>query len=373
MFILRAVAKTGGWLALPRQAGIDHHPRRRYPCAMHPPGSRARIVINDGARVVFSEPGRPLLFALMSERIFIPSACGGRASCGQCKVRVLSGAEGYAAEELPLISEKDRQRGIHLACQVRIGPETRIEIPDTSLRARQYKSRIVSLRDLAPDMREVTLELLSPAAMPFKAGQYVQFLIPGTEQDPQPLYRAYSVASPPSSSGRLTLVFGRIPGGVCSSYVFERLHTEDEVTVNGPFGEFYLRDSERDILLVAGGSGMAPLRGMLMDMAEKHVTRAVTYYFTARTARDLFYVDEMRARERDMPRFRFVPVLSNPGPREGWEGEKGGIASALNRLLPALSHHEAYLCGSPGMIDASIGVLRARGLRNELIFYDKFS
>jgi len=340
---------------------------------MHSPGSRARIVINDGARVVLSEPGRPLLFALMSERIFIPSACGGRAICGQCKVRVLSGAEGYTAEELPLIPEKDRERGIHLSCQVRIGPETRIEVPETSLTARQYTSRVVSLRDLAPDMREVTLALSVPGTMPFKAGQYVQFLIPGTEHDAQPLYRAYSIASPPSSSGQVTLVFGRIPDGVCSSYVFERLHAGDVVTVNGPFGEFSLRDSDRDILLVAGGSGMAPLRGMLMDMAEKHVTRAVTYYFAARSARDLFYGDEMRALERDMPRFRFVPVLSNPRPHDGWGGEKGGIASALNRLLPALSHHEAYLCGSPGMIDASIGVLRAKGLRDALIFYDKFS
>ena len=340
---------------------------------MHPPGSGARIVINGGARVIFSEPGRPLLFALMSERIFIPSACGGRASCGQCKVRVLSGAEGYAAEELPLIPEKDRQRGVHLACQVRIGAETRVEIPETSLRARQYKSRVTFIRDLAPDMREVTVELIGPDRMPFKAGQYVQFLIPGTEQDAQPLFRAYSIASPPSSSGRLTLVFQKIPGGVCSSYVFERLRASDEVAVNGPFGEFYLRESERDIIFVAGGSGMAPLRGMLTDMAEKRITRAITCYFAARTAPDLFYLDEMRSLESELPHFRFVPVLSNPRPQDGWEGEKGGIASALNRLLPGLTRHEAYLCGSPGMIDASMGVLRAKGLSEDLIFYDKFS
>ncbi|HYW82523.1 MAG TPA: FAD-binding oxidoreductase, partial [Spirochaetia bacterium] len=285
----------------------------------------------------------------------------------------LSGAEGYAAEELPLIPEKDRQRGIHLACQVRIGAETRVEIPETSLRARQYRTRVTSIRDLAPDMREVTLELTGPEGMPFKAGQYVQFLIPGTEQDPQPLYRAYSIASPPSSPGLLTLVFGRIPGGVCTSYVFERLRVSDEVAVNGPFGEFYLRDSGRDIIFVAGGSGMAPVRGMLMDAAEKHMTRGITYYFAARTGHDLFYMDEMRALERDLPHFSFVPILSNPRPQDAWQGEKGGIASSLDRLLPALASQEAYLCGSPGMIDASIGVLHARGLPDELIFYDKFS
>lgn len=340
---------------------------------MYSPGARARIVINDGAREVSSDPGRPLLFALMSERIFIPSACGGRASCGQCKVRVLSGAEGYAAEELPLIPERDRQRGIHLSCQVRVEREMRIEIPEASLTARQYTSRVASLRDVASDMREITIQLVTPGTMPFKAGQYVQFLIPGTEQDPQPVYRAYSIASAPSSTGLLTLVFGRVPGGICSSYVFERLRVADAVTVNGPFGGFFLHDSERDILLVAGGSGMAPMRAILMDMAEKHATRTVTYYFAARTAGDLFYVDEMRALEKALPRFRFVPVLSNPGPREGWEGERGGIAAALSRLLAALTHHEAYLCGSPGMIDASIAVLHSKGLPDELIVYDKFS
>jgi Na+-transporting NADH:ubiquinone oxidoreductase subunit F len=171
----------------------------------------------------------------------------------------------------------------------------------------------------------------------------------------------------------LTLVFGRVPGGLCSSYVFERLRVADDVTVNGPFGGFFLHDSARDILLVAGGSGMAPMRAILMDMAEKHVTRTVTYYFAARTAGDLVYLDEMRALEKALPRFRFVPVLSDPGPREGWEGERGGIASALNRLLPALTTHEAYLCGGPGMIDASIAVLHSKGLPDELIFFDKFS
>jgi Na+-transporting NADH:ubiquinone oxidoreductase subunit F len=336
-------------------------------------GPRARIVVNDGARVISAAPGRPLLFALMSERIFIPSACGGRASCGQCKVRVLSGAAGYADEELPLIPEKDRQNGAHLACQVKVQGETRIEIPEGNLRARQFHARVTSLRDLAHDMREVTLELLEPRTMPFKAGQYVQFMIPGTENDFQPMYRAYSVASAPSSSGLLTLVLGKVPGGVCSSYVFERLRAGERVTVNGPFGQFFIRDSDREILLVAGGSGMAPLRGILMDLEENGVSRAATYFFAARSARDLFYVEEMRALEKALPAFRFVPVLSNPRPADDWKGERGGIASALNRLLPSLSHHEAYLCGSPGMIDASISVLKAKGLPDELIFYDKFS
>jgi Na+-transporting NADH:ubiquinone oxidoreductase subunit F len=335
--------------------------------------TRARIVVNDGARVFFAEQGLPLLFALIGQRIFLPSACGGRASCGQCRVRVLSGAGGHAQEERALISESDRGRGIHLSCQVKVNGEVRIEIPDSHLRARQYRTRVALFRDLARGMREVVLELLEPDEMPFKAGQYVQFLLPGTEKAPQPVYRAYSISSAPSSPGLLTLVFANVPNGVCSSYVFQRLRVGDVVTINGPFGDFFLRDSDNDLLFIAGGSGMAPVRGMLLDMAQNRSTRTAMFFFAARAVSDLFYSDELRQIAKDLPGFRFVPVLSHPGPDDAWEGERGGIAAALGRLLPPLLHHEAYLCGSPGMIDACINSLTARGLQKERIFYDKFS
>ena len=340
---------------------------------MHAPGERARIEVNDGARGFTTEKGQPLLFALMAERIFVPSACGGRASCGQCRVRVLAGAEGYTEKELPLISPRDRERGIHLSCQLIIRRDMNVEIPEGHLHARQHAARVLSVKDLAADMREVVLELGEPAEMAFAAGQYVQFLLPGTEAAAQPVYRAYSIASPPSSPGRLTLVFGRVPGGLCSGYVFERLQAGERVTVNGPFGDFFLRESDRDLLLVAGGSGMAPIRGMLLDMAQRRVRRTATFFFAARTTSDLFYREDMRLLEKELPGFRFVPVLSHPRPEEPWQGERGGIAAALARLLPPLSRHEAYLCGSPGMIDASIGALRSRGLPDERIFFDTFS
>jgi Na+-transporting NADH:ubiquinone oxidoreductase subunit F len=353
--------------------GVDLTPGRRYSSAMQSSEPRARIVVNDGARAFFAEPGLPLLFALMGQRIFIPSACGGRASCGQCRVRVLSGADGHAREELPLISENDRGRGIHLSCQLRVHGEVRIEIPETHMRARQYWTRVASFQDLTHDMREVVLQLLDPDEMSFTAGQYIQFLLPGTERAAQPVYRAYSITSAPSSPGRLTLVFGKVPGGACSSYVFQRLRVGDAVTVNGPLGDFHLHDSDNDILLVAGGSGMAPVRSILLDMAQNRSARTATFFFAARAMSDLFYHVELRALAKDLPGFRFVPVLSHPGPDDAWDGQKGGIAAALGRLLPPLLHHEAYLCGSPGMIDACINALTARGLREERIFYDKFS
>jgi Na+-transporting NADH:ubiquinone oxidoreductase subunit F len=340
---------------------------------MHTPGSGARIVINDGARELPAEPGRPLLFSLMANRVLIPSACGGRASCGQCRVRILSGVDGHLGEERAILGEEEMARGVHLACQVRVEGEVRVVLPEGYLRARQYSTTVSSIRDLVPGMREVVLEVGSPGPMTFAAGQYVQFLLPGTEDGWQPIYRAYSIASAPTVSSRLTLVFGRVPQGVTTSYVFDRLSLGDEVKINGPFGEFFLRESENDIILVAGGSGMAPIHAMLLDMAERRIRRPVTFFFAARAQQELFYLDDMRRLEGVLPRFSFVPVLTNPKPQDGWPGEKGGIAAALHRLLANLDHHEAYLCGSPGMIDASIGALRARGMPDDRIFFDKFS
>jgi Na+-transporting NADH:ubiquinone oxidoreductase subunit F len=340
---------------------------------MHSSGSGARIVVNDGAREFPAEPGRPLLFSLMGNRVLIPSACGGRASCGQCRVRILSGVRGHVKEERAILTEAEMARGVHLACQVGVEGEVRVVIPEGHLHARQHTTTVASISDLIPGMREVVLEVGSPGPMAFKAGQYVQFLLPGTEDAYQPVYRAYSIASAPSSASRMTLVFGRVPQGVTTTYVFDRLSLGDEVKVNGPFGEFFLRESGNDIILVAGGSGMAPIRGMLLDMAEKRIDRPVTFFFAARTPQDLFYREDMRSLENALPRFRFIPVLSNPRSEDGWQGEKGGIAAALHRLLGTLDHHEAYLCGSPGMIDASIAALKDRGMASDRIFFDKFS
>jgi len=336
-----------------------------------PPGPR--IIFNDGERILDAEEGRPLLFTAMSRGIFIPSACGGRASCGQCRVRVISGGREHVREERAVLSAEEMARGVHLACQLTVSGELRVELPGAYLEARQYSARVARIRDLARDMRAVELDLVEPSTMDFLAGQYVQFLRPGTEHDPRPLYRAYSMSSPPSSAARLSLLFARVPDGACTSYVFERLQPGERVTINGPFGLFHIRGGDRKILFIAGGSGIAPIRSMLADMAEKGSTRAATFFYSAHTAADLVYREEMRERERRVPAFRYVPVLSRPAPGDRWEGEKGGLPAALARLLPVLDDHEAYLCGGPGLIDASINVLKAKGLRDDLIFFDKFS
>jgi Na+-transporting NADH:ubiquinone oxidoreductase subunit F len=334
---------------------------------------QVKVSINGGAKELEVEGGRSLLSTLGAEGIFIPSACGGRGSCGLCKLAVKSGAGEYAPTELPWITDADRAAGIHLSCQVKVKRDMGILVPEELFSIREYKTRVVSIRDLTYDIKELTLSLEDGQELDFRAGKYIQFVVPTYELTSEPVYRAYSIASPPSEKNTIELEVRLVPNGICTTYVFQHLAVGDEVTVNGPYGDFFLRDSDRDIIFVAGGSGMAPIKAMLLDMVERGIRRRAIYFFGARSARDLFLVEEMRELEGRLPDFRFVPALSNPAPEDRWQGETGLITEVLNRHFQRLDHHEAYLCGSPGMIDASIKVLRSKGLPEELIFYDKFA
>ena len=355
-----------------RSGRVDPDPGDGYLHPMPEAEGTARIVVNNGERVIDAPRARPLLFNLMAERIFIPSACGGRASCGQCRVRITAGADTNVPEERGILSTEEMGRGVHLACQTKGYRELHVQLPAGYLQARQYSCRVRAIRDPAPGMREVDLAV-DAAGLQFIAGQYVQFVVPGTEHDAEPVYRAYSIASPPSCSQSMTLLVALVSGGACTPYVFERLRPGDAVFVNGPFGGFVVHPGSRELLFIAGGSGIAPVRAMLLDLAERGDSRRATFFYSARTAADLVYRADMEQLAARLPGFRFVPVLSHPKPGHAWSGEVGGMPAALARLLPRLDHHEAYLCGGPGMIDASIGALVSRGLDPNLIFFDKFS
>jgi len=333
------------------------------------------ITVNDGVRIASVETGRPLLFGLMSDGIYIPSACGGRGVCGQCRVCIKTKRLPHTEAERSLISESDREFGIHLSCQVRVSLDLSIEIPWKHFAASQYSTRVAGLRSLTSEIREVTLDVTGPRELSFVAGQYIQLFLPGTESTPEPLYRAYSIASSPSYPRRLVVMVRRESGGTVSPYICDHLREGQELVVRGPFGDFRMHDSLREALLIAGGSGLAPLWAMLQVMAEEvragKISRKTTLYFSARKKNDLFLVNELLAMEKILP-FRFVPALSNPRPAEPWDGERGGISAVLDRRLDRLDNHEAYLCGSAGMIDACIRVLQAKGLSEEFIFFDKF-
>ena len=334
---------------------------------------RVKISINGGTKELEVDGGRPLLSTLTSEGIFIPSACGGRGSCGLCKLAVKSGAGEYAPTELPWITEADRKNNVRLSCQVKVKKDIQIVVPEELFSIKEYQTTVASIRDLTYDIKEVTLKLKDSQVLDFKAGRYVQFVVPAYELTPDPVYRAYSISSSPSRKDAVELEIRLVPNGICTTYVFQHLKVGDAVSINGPYGDFHLRESDRDIVFVAGGSGMAPIKSMLADMAERGVRRKATYFFGARTTKDLFLVEEMRELEGKLPGFKFVPALSNPDPGDNWSGEKGLITEVLDRHFQRLDHHEAYLCGSPGMIDASIKVFKSKGLPEELIFFDKFA
>jgi Na+-transporting NADH:ubiquinone oxidoreductase subunit F len=332
---------------------------------------QVKIVIN-GEKEITVEGGRPLLTTLKEQQIFIPSACGGRGSCGMCKVKVLDGAGEALATELPWLNAQERKDRVRLSCQVKVKKLMRIEIPPELFKVRQFKAKVAGLRDLTYDIKEVTLQLPKGEALEFKAGQFVQIEVPPYELTDEPVYRAYSVASSPSAKDRVELEIRLVPNGICTTYVHKYLKTGDELVINGPYGDFYLNESDREMICVAGGSGMAPMKSILLKLAEQGSTRRIRYFFGARTARDLFLVDEMRELEKKLPNFTFIPALSAPEDGDEWAGEQGRVTEVVDRQVTSVEHAEAYLCGSPGLIDASVAVLRKKGLPVERIYYDNF-
>jgi Na+-transporting NADH:ubiquinone oxidoreductase subunit F len=181
------------------------------------------------------------------------------------------------------------------------------------------------------------------------------------------------MSSEPASRGEVELEVRLVPNGLCTTYVHKHLKVGQEVTINGPYGEFRLSDTNRDMICIAGGSGMAPIKAILLDMKRKGIARKATYFFGARTRRDLFLVDEMKALEKELSGFRFIPALSHATTEDAWDGETGLITQVVDRHVPDASRSEAYLCGSPLMIDACIEVLKRKGMPVGQIFYDKFA
>ncbi len=316
--------------------------------------------------------GKPLLGTLSEQEIFIPSACGGRGSCGLCKVKVEKGVGQYLPTELPWISEEEKKDNIRLSCQLKVKEDMSIRIPEELFNVKEFRATVERLRDLTHDIKELTLKLEEPSEIDISAGQFVQIQVPEYELTDEPVYRAYSAASVPSLRNRVELEIRYVPNGICTTFVHKYLKEGDELIFNGPYGDFFLRETEREIICIAGGSGMAPIKSILLDMAEKGIDRRTRYFFGARGKKDLFLLEEMKELEDKLPNFTFIPALSAPEPEDNWEGETGIITDVVAKHMESGDNTEAYLCGSPGMIDACVKVLSDKGVPEELIYYDKF-
>jgi Na+-transporting NADH:ubiquinone oxidoreductase subunit F len=330
------------------------------------------VVVNGESRFKV-EGGTSLLSTLKEHNLFIPSACGGRGSCGLCKVRVERGGGMTLPTEEAWLSDAEKKERVRLSCQLRVKDDLAVRVPEELLSVREYRPVVESIRDLTHDIKELTLKLPGDTPIEFKAGQFIQLEVPEYELTDEPVYRAYSIASPPSGRNAIELEIRYVPNGICTTYVHRHLKEGDTLTLNGPYGDFFLRDTEREIVFIAGGSGMAPVKSILEDMVDKGISRKSRYFFGARSLRDLFLVQSMKELEAKLPDFRFIPALSEPAPEDDWEGETGLVTEVVKRHVPDASEMEAYLCGSPLMIDACIEVLKLGGMPEGRIYYDKFA
>ena len=331
------------------------------------------ITINDGSETLEVEGGSSLLGILAAQKIFIPSACGGRGSCGLCKLKINSGAGALLPTEEPHLTQEEIADDMRLSCQIKVREDMDIEIPEELFNIKEYTATVESVEDLTHDIKRVRLALNEPSTIQFTPGQYIQLECPPYKMNPEPVYRAYSVASDPQDNQAIELIVRLVPNGICTTWVFEFMAEGDPVKLNGPYGDFYIRNDDKEMIFIAGGSGMAPFCSILPELKRQGDTRPIQYFFGAVSRRDLFYVDKMKTYEDTLPDFKFIPALSKPEENDQWDGETGLITEVVGNHYRDCSDKQAYLCGSPGMIDACLKVLDERGLKEENIFFDKFA
>jgi len=341
------------------------------------------IDINGGKKKMDVKGGSPLLGTLAGQNIFIPSACGGRGSCGACKVKVLSDVGPHLPTELPYLTPAEVAVNTRLACQIKLKKNIDLELPEYLFNIKKFKTTVERIRDLTYDIKEVYLRLddaaIAAGGIAFEPGQYAQLVVPPYGEVKESVQRAYSMSSQPSDSAHIELLVRLVPGGIATTWVHQHLKEGQIVEAVGPFGEFHIHDTDALMVCVAGGSGMAPFKSMLNHIAETDAfpQKEIWYFFGARSKRDMFYLDEMVALEKKIPRFHFVPALSEPKPEDSWTGPTGLITNVLDSYikekLPKGRTMEGYLCGSPGMIDACNKVMADNGITQDNIYYDKFA
>lgn len=330
------------------------------------------ILVNDEHDLLVGG-GNTLLSSLAEEGVFVPSACGGKGTCAYCKVHVQEGGGPILPTETPYLSEEEIEQDVRLSCQVKVRNDLRIAIPEDLLLVKEFTVRVDRVADLTPSIKSIRLDVLSAEdGITFKAGQYVQLEVPEYKLTKKPEFRAYSISSSPDEHSHLELVITRVPEGAVSTYVHDYLKVGDELAMRGPFGEFYLRDSDRNILLIATGSGLAPMLSMLYQIEKEQIRRNTTLFFGARTTKDLYYTATIEELKEKLPLFTFIPTLSRTTEEEDWRGERGRVTDLIAKYVSEGAHTDAYLCGAPAMVESCIDLLKKKGLSDERIFCDKF-
>ncbi len=331
------------------------------------------IDINDGKKKLKVEGGSSLLSLLGDNNLFIPSACGGRGSCGFCKVKVLEGGGPLLPTEKPYLSLQELKDNIRLSCQVKVKEDIKIWVPPELFAIKRFKAKVEKIEDYTYDIKGLTMKLIEPNQIDFKAGQYVQLETPPYEKSKKSVSRAYSISSNPDEENIVQLIIRRVPDGICTTYVHDYLKEGDNISFTGPFGDFLIQDTEADMFFIAGGSGKAPIKSMVEYLHKHGSKRRMVYFFGARTTKDLYLTEHFREFEKKLPDFTYVPVLSQPEEGANWDGRTGYVIPYLKEFLRDSKTTEAYLCGSPGMIGAVTKELKNLGITEDRTFYDSFA
>ena len=379
------------------------------------PQGEVTININDEKEII-AEPGSSLLTTLTEEKIFLPSACGGGGTCGMCKVQVFEGAGEILPTEKGFFTRKEAQDHWRLGCQVKVRDSLKIGVPPEIFGIKKWECEVVSNESVATFIKEFVVKLPEGEHMNFRSGGYIQIDVPKTEvhykdmiigdeykadwdkfgmwdlvmKNPEPIYRAYSMANHPAEGDIVMLNvriatppwdpktkgFAKVNPGICSSYIFN-LKPGDKVMVSGPYGEFFIKDTDKEMMFIGGGAGMAPMRSHIFDQfLTKKTTRKATFWYGGRSMRELFYVDQFRAIEKEFPNFTFNIGLSEPMPEDNWTGYTGFIHQIIHDNY-LVNHEEPeeieyYLCGPPMMNQAVLKMLEDMGVPDENIMFDDF-
>lgn len=370
------------------------------------------ITININEKKTFqAKPGGKLLTTLSEEGVILSSACGGGGSCGQCRCIVKEGGGAILPTEKGQINNRDAKRGVRLSCQVAVKRDMRIEIPPEMLEAKKWHGKVISNNNVATFIKELVIGLPEGDSVDFKAGGFIQIEVPPHTLEYQnfdiderfladwtkfkmfqykshvynPVTRAYSMANYPGEKGIIKLNvriaspppgLAALPPGQVSSYMFN-LQPGDEVTISGPFGEFFMDDSDSEIILIGGGAGMAPLRSHVFDLFKgKKTKRKVSFWYGGRSMKEVFYTDQFKEIEHNNDNFSFHLALSDPLPEDNWTGHTGFIHIVLyDQYLkdhPAPEDVNYYICGPPVMNKAVFDMLDRLGVEPENIHCDDF-
>ena len=375
------------------------------------------VTINSERKIV-SQAGSSLLNVMAEDKVFLPSACGGQGNCGMCKCQVEEGGGEILPTEVGFFNRKQIKENYRLACQVKVKNDMEVKIPQEVLGIKKWECEVVSNNNVASFIKEFVVKLPEGEILDFKSGSYIQIDVPKYEanfadmdiderfrdewdkfkmwglvsKNTEETYRAYSMANHPAEGNIVMLniriatpPFDRSTGtwaaginpGICSSYIFSR-KPGDKVTVSGPYGDFHILDTKREMLYIGGGAGMAPLRSHLLHLFPtlKTTDRKISYWYGARSRREIFYEEDFRAIEREFPNFSFHIALSDPQPEDNWTGYTGFIHQVIYDNY--LKTHEApedieyYMCGPGPMANAVKKMLWDLGVPREMLMFDDF-